>query len=232
MENLSAKPNLKPQIEESWYEKLKTEFEAEYFKSLKNFLIDEKKNFTIYPKGGDIFNAYNLTPFNKVKVVIIGQDPYHGPNQAHGLCFSVLKGVRVPPSLVNIYMELKEDVEFKIPNHGELTYWARQGVFMLNATLTVRKGMAGSHQNKGWEQFTDATIKAISEYKKDVVFLLWGRFAQQKANLIDDSKHFILKAAHPSPFAARNGFFGCKHFSQTNALLLSKNKTPINWQID
>lgn len=232
MENLSAKPNLKPQIEESWYEKLKTEFEAEYFKILKNFLIDEKKNFTIYPKGGDIFNAYNLTPFNKVKVVIIGQDPYHGPNQAHGLCFSVLKGVRVPPSLVNIYMELKEDVEFKIPNHGELTYWARQGVFMLNATLTVRKGMAGSHQNKGWEQFTDATIKAISEYKKDVVFLLWGRFAQQKANLIDDSKHFILKAAHPSPFAARNGFFGCKHFSQTNALLLSKNKTPINWQID
>lgn len=232
MENLSAKPNLKPQIEESWHEKLKTEFEAEYFKILKNFLIDEKKNFTIYPKGGDIFNAYNLTPFNKVKVVIIGQDPYHGPNQAHGLCFSVLKGVRVPPSLVNIYMELKEDVEFKIPNHGELTYWARQGVFMLNATLTVRKGMAGSHQNKGWEQFTDATIKAISEYKKDVVFLLWGRFAQQKANLIDDSKHFILKAAHPSPFAARNGFFGCKHFSQTNALLLSKNKTPINWQID
>lgn len=228
-ENLEVKT---PKIDQSWLTELKTEFESNYFKELKLFLLEEKKKQTIYPKGEDIFNAYNLTPFNLVKVVIIGQDPYHGENQAHGLCFSVKKGVKPPPSLKNIYKELKTDVNFTEPNHGELTQWAKQGVFLLNATLTVRKSQPGSHQKKGWETFTNETIKAISNKKKGVVFLLWGRFAQEKENLIDAKKHHILKAAHPSPFSAYNGFFGCKHFSKTNSLLQSQNLTPINWNLE
>ena len=228
-ENLEVKT---PKIDQSWLTELKTEFESNYFKKLKLFLLEEKKKQTIYPKGEDIFNAYNLTPFNLVKVVIIGQDPYHGENQAHGLCFSVKKGVKPPPSLKNIYKELKTDVGFNEPNHGELTQWAKQGVFLLNATLTVRKSQPGSHQKKGWETFTNETIKAISNKKKGVVFLLWGRFAQEKENLIDAKKHHILKAAHPSPFSAYNGFFGCKHFSKTNSLLQSQNLTPINWNLE
>ena len=228
-ENLEVKT---PKIDQSWLTELKTDFESNYFKELKLFLLEEKKKQTIYPKGEDIFNAYNLTPFNLVKVVIIGQDPYHGENQAHGLCFSVKKGVKPPPSLKNIYKELKTDVNFTEPNHGELTQWAKQGVFLLNATLTVRKSQPGSHQKKGWETFTNETIKAISNKKKGVVFLLWGRFAQEKENLIDAKKHHILKAAHPSPFSAYNGFFGCKHFSKTNSLLQSQNLTPINWNLE
>lgn len=228
-ENLEVKT---PKIDQSWLTELKTEFESDYFKELKFFLLEEKKKHTIYPKGEDIFNAYNLTPFNQVKVVIIGQDPYHGENQAHGLCFSVKKGVKPPPSLKNIYKELKTDVDFTEPNHGELTQWAKQGVFLLNATLTVRKSQPGSHQKKGWETFTNETIKAISNKKKGVVFLLWGRFAQEKEKLIDAKKHHILKAAHPSPFSAYNGFFGCKHFSKTNSLLQSQNLTPINWNLE
>jgi uracil-DNA glycosylase len=228
-ENLEVKT---PKIDQSWLTELKTEFESNYFKELKLFLLEEKKKQTIYPKGEDIFNAYNLTPFNLVKVVIIGQDPYHGENQAHGLCFSVKKGVKPPPSLKNIYKELKTDVGFNEPNHGELTQWAKQGVFLLNATLTVRKSQPGSHQKKGWETFTNETIKAISNKKKGVVFLLWGRFAQEKEKLIDAKKHHILKATHPSPFSAYNGFFGCKHFSKTNSLLQSQNLTPINWNLE
>ncbi len=228
-ENLEVKT---PKIDQSWLTELKTEFESNYFKELKLFLLEKKKKQTIYPKGEDIFNAYNLTPFNLVKVVIIGQDPYHGENQAHGLCFSVKKGVKPPPSLKNIYKELKTDVGFNEPNHGELTQWAKQGVFLLNATLTVRKSQPGSHQKKGWETFTNETIKAISNKKKGVVFLLWGRFAQEKEKLIDAKKHHILKATHPSPFSAYNGFFGCKHFSKTNSLLQSQNLTPINWNLE
>ena len=228
-ENLEVKT---PKIDQSWLTELKTEFESNYFKELKLFLLEEKKKQTIYPKGEDIFNAYNLTPFNLVKVVIIGQDPYHGENQAHGLCFSVKKGVKPPPSLKNIYKELKTDVGFNEPNHGELTQWAKQGVFLLNATLTVRKSQPGSHQKKGWETFTNESIKAISNKKKGVVFLLWGRFAQEKEKLIDAKKHHILKATHPSPFSAYNGFFGCKHFSKTNSLLQSQNLTPINWNLE
>mgnify|MGYP000049818694 FL=1 len=228
-ENLEVKT---PKIDQKWLTELKTEFESDYFNELKLFLLDEKKKHTIYPRGEDIFNAYNLTPLNQVKVVIIGQDPYHGENQAHGLCFSVKKGVKPPPSLKNIYKELKTDVGFTEPNHGELTRWANQGVFLLNATLTVRKSQPGSHQKKGWETFTNETIKAISNKKKGVVFLLWGRFAQEKEKLIDAKKHHILKAAHPSPFSAYNGFFGCKHFSKTNSLLQSQNLTPINWNLE
>lgn len=228
-ENLEVKT---PKIAQSWLTELKTEFESDYFKSLKLFLLEEKKKHTIFPKWEDIFNAYNLTPFNEIKVVIIGQDPYHGENQAHGLCFSVQKGIKPPPSLKNIYKELKSDVEFTEPNHGELTSWAKQGVFLLNATLTVRKSQPGSHQKKGWETFTNETIKAISNKKEGIVFLLWGRFAQEKEKLIDAEKHHILKAAHPSPFSAYNGFFGCKHFSKTNSLLQSQNLTPINWNLE
>lgn len=222
---------VKPRIHEEWLEWLKPEFESKYFQELKLFLQSEKATHRIYPKGKDIFRAFDLTPPEKVKVVIIGQDPYHGPGQAHGLCFSVQKGIKPPPSLVNIFKELTADLDLPIPNHGDLSSWAEQGVLLLNATLTVREREPGSHQNKGWERFTDAVIKSISEKKKNVVFLLWGRFAQNKAQLVDASQHFVLKAAHPSPFSARNGFFGCNHFSETNKLLAAKNKTPINWDI-
>ncbi|KQS32197.1 uracil-DNA glycosylase [Pedobacter sp. Leaf194] len=220
-------------LEPGWLAVLEDEFEKDYMKSLKSFLVAEKeKGFQVYPKGADIFNALNTTPFDKVKVVILGQDPYHGANQAHGLSFSVQKGITVPPSLKNIYKELETDIEgFVMPQHGNLTHWAEQGVLLLNATLTVRASEAGSHQNKGWEIFTDEIIKALSEKRKYIVFLLWGKYAQQKASLIDQQKHYVLTAAHPSPFSAHTGFLGSKHFSKTNQLLIQNNLTPINWKI-
>jgi uracil-DNA glycosylase len=221
-------------LEPGWLNVLSDELEKPYMKELKSFLLEEKqKGFTVYPKGGDIFNAFNHTPFDKVKVVILGQDPYHGQNQAHGLSFSVQKGVTVPPSLKNMYKELVDDIEgFKIPNHGNLTAWADQGVLLLNATLTVRAHEAGSHQNKGWEKFTNHIISVLSAEKSGLVFLLWGRYAQQKENLIDTQKHHVLKAAHPSPFSAYNGFFGSKPFSKANQILIKEGLKPINWQIE
>lgn len=218
-------------IENSWKQILINEFNAPYFSNLKEFLLTEKKLHTIYPQSHLIFNAFNSTPFDKVKIVILGQDPYHGEGQAHGLCFSVPEGIPQPPSLKNIFKELKSDVEINIPKHGNLTSWADQGVLLLNATLTVRANLAGSHQKKGWEIFTDSTIKLISEKKNNVVFLLWGNYARAKKSLIDESKHLILEAAHPSPLSAYNGFFGCKHFSKTNQFLKNKNIPEINWQI-
>ncbi|OFX16448.1 MAG: uracil-DNA glycosylase [Bacteroidetes bacterium GWA2_31_9] len=223
--------NVNPNIEESWKNILIDEFSKEYFITLKQFLLEEKQTQTIYPKGNEIFAAFNHTPFDKVKVVILGQDPYHGTGQAHGLSFSVPEGVKPPPSLANIYKELNSDINFQIPKHGNLTKWTEQGVLLLNATLTVRANQAGSHQNKGWEYFTDCVIKKISEQKQNVIFLLWGRYAQAKETLIDSSKHFILKAAHPSPFSAYNGFMGCKHFSKTNELLKKNNLKEIDWSL-
>jgi len=222
---------INPNIEESWKQRFHNEFNAPYFLSLKAFLIEEKKKFTLYPPGSKIFEAFNLTPFEDVKVVIIGQDPYHGHGQAHGLCFSVQKGIKPPPSLVNIFKELESDLGISPSASGDLSYWAKQGVLLLNATLTVRASQAGSHQNKGWETFTDAVIKKLSDTKDGLIFLLWGNFAQAKTSLIDASKHHLLKAPHPSPFSVHKGFFGCKHFSQTNDLLMKAGKTPIDWSL-
>ncbi len=222
---------IKPQIETSWQEILADDFNAPYFHELKQFLIAEKKSHTIYPPGGQIFTAFNLTPFNKVKIVILGQDPYHGAGQAHGLCFSVARGIKKPPSLVNIFKEIRDDLGLEIPENGNLESWAEQGVLLINATLTVRAGQAGSHQNKGWETFTDKVITKLSEQKENLIFLLWGNFAIAKKELIDQNKHHILASTHPSPFSANRGFLGCKHFSKTNELLLEMGKTPIDWQI-
>ena len=218
-------------IAESWKPVLQQEFDKPYFEALIDFLKQEKAaGKTIFPPGPQIFAAFDYTAFNDVRVVIIGQDPYHGQGQAHGLCFSVNKGIAVPPSLQNIYKEIKTDIEgFETPNHGDLSHWAKQGVLMLNATLTVEKDKAGSHQGKGWEAFTDAVIKVVSTQKENVVFILWGKFAQSKARLIDETKHLILIAAHPSPFSAYNGFFGCKHFSKTNHYLKQHQSQIINW---
>lgn len=224
--------SINPQIEASWLEVLAPEFQKEYFQNLKAFLVAEKRaGKTIYPPGKLIFNAFNSTPFDQVKVVILGQDPYHGPGQAHGLCFSVMHGVKPPPSLVNIYKELKSDIGFEIPSHGYLQSWTEQGVFLLNAMLTVEARQPASHQKKGWESFTDAVIRTLSEQREGIVFMLWGRFAQGKAELIDAGKHHILMAAHPSPFSARNGFFGCKHFSKANELLRAQGREPIDWSL-
>jgi uracil-DNA glycosylase len=221
-----------PVIEESWKQALSAEFEAPYFLGLKNFLLQEKKMHTIYPPGPLIFAAFDHTPFKKVKVVILGQDPYHGPSQAHGLCFSVPIGVEKPPSLINIFKEMENDLGISRPRHGNLEKWADQGVLLLNATLTVRARQAGSHQNKGWEQFTDAAIKALSEKRTGLVFLLWGNYAGAKEALIDTTRHFVLKAPHPSPLSASRGFLGCRHFSKTNELLISQGIEPINWQLN
>ncbi len=223
--------NMEVKIESSWNEILRNEFCSEYFFFLKQFLLEEKKQYIVYPLGKDIFSAYNNTPFDKVKVVIIGQDPYHGTGQAHGLCFSVPENVKPPPSLVNIFKELKSDLNIPTPSSGSLISWAKQGVLLLNATLTVRANQAGSHQNKGWEKFTDASIKALSQNKEGLVFLLWGNFAIAKKDLIDSNKHHILTAAHPSPFSVYRGFFGCKHFSKTNEILRSLGKEEINWNL-
>ena len=218
-----------PAIDKSWKIALQKQFEAAYFSDLKQFLVEEKKKNVVYPPSPLIFSAFNHTPVDKVKVVIIGQDPYHGAGQANGLCFSVSPGIKPPPSLVNIFKEINSDMGLPIPQSGNLEHWADQGVLLLNATLTVRANAAGSHQNKGWEIFTDAVIKYLSEHKKGLVFLLWGRFAQAKEALIDTGKHHILKAAHPSPFSAYSGFFGCKHFSKTNELLRKEGLKEINW---
>jgi uracil-DNA glycosylase len=220
-------------LEKSWLEALEGEFEKDYMVKLKAFLLEEKqRGATVYPKGSDIFNALNHTPFDQVKVVILGQDPYHGQGQAHGLSFSVQKGVGVPPSLKNIYKELVDDFPgYVMPNHGELTKWADQGVLLLNATLTVRAHEANSHQGKGWEIFTDRIITELSAKREGIVFLLWGKYAQNKSALIDGSKHIILLAPHPSPFSAHTGFLGCKHFSKANEILAKEGKTPIDWQI-
>ena len=223
--------NINPEIEQSWKVVLLKEFNKDYFIKLKQFLLDEKKHHSIYPKGKDIFNAFNYTSFDRVKVVILGQDPYHGMGQAHGLSFSVPDGVKQPPSLKNIFKEIASDLNLPLPETGNLSPWATQGVLLLNATLSVRVKQAGSHQNMGWEQFTNRVIQEISQKKEGVIFLLWGRFAQDKAELIDKNKHHILTAPHPSPFSAYTGFFGCKHFSKTNALLAKQGLTEINWKI-
>jgi uracil-DNA glycosylase len=220
-------------LEPGWLSVLEDEFEKQYMKNLKLFLLQEKEaGNTIFPKGADIFNAFNHTPFDQVKVVILGQDPYHGDGQAHGLSFSVKRGVKVPPSLKNMYKELETDIPgFVSPEHGELTQWADQGVLLLNATLTVRAHEPGSHQGKGWEAFTDQAISQLSSQKNGLVFLLWGRYAQNKSILIDGKKHTVLKSAHPSPFSAYNGFFGSRPFSKTNAVLTGRGEAPVNWQI-
>ena len=220
------------QIEESWKEVLKEEFEKIYFQHIVTFLKAEKSSGkTIYPPGQLIFNAFEKTPFPKVKVVLLGQDPYHNKGQAHGLSFSVPNGVAKPPSLINIFKELKNDLGIEIPENGNLEKWASQGVLLLNASLTVRQNEPGSHSAVGWLQFTDRVIKKISDEKEGIIFLLWGKFAQEKQSLIDETKHFVLKAAHPSPFSAEKGFFGCRHFSKTNELLMKQNKKPIDWKL-
>lgn len=216
-------------IEPSWKAKLAEEFDKEYFKQLTSFVKEEVKAHTIYPPGKLIFNAFDHCPYDEVKVVIIGQDPYHGPGQANGLCFSVNDGVRFPPSLQNIFKEIQSDLGVPIPQSGNLERWADQGVLLLNATLTVRARQAGSHQKKGWEEFTDAVIKKLSDDKAGLVFILWGAYAQKKGAIIDASKHFVLKSAHPSPFSAHSGFFGSKPFSQTNAYLKRLGKEEIEW---
>ncbi|GAB4137508.1 MAG: uracil-DNA glycosylase [Bacteroidia bacterium] len=225
---MSTNTAASPQIEESWKEILYPEFNKPYFQQLKQFLVEEKKNNVVYPPGPLIFNAFNNTPFDQVKVVILGQDPYHGPGQANGLCFSVSEGIKQPPSLVNIFKEMQKDLNVPYPKTGNLSGWARQGVLLLNTTLTVRAGSPASHQGQGWEEFTDSVIRSLSEKREGIVFILWGRHAQNKKSLIDTSKHYILEAAHPSPYSANN-FFGCRHFSKANYLLLQQGKDPINW---
>ncbi|MEO8146367.1 MAG: uracil-DNA glycosylase [Bacteroidia bacterium] len=221
------------QLHESWKQALHEEFEKDYFKQLREFLKKEKQTRqVIYPPGKRIFAAFDELPFDNVEVVIIGQDPYHGAGQANGLCFSVSNGIRQPPSLQNIFKEINDDLGILIPQSGNLEPWCRQGVLLLNAILTVRENSAGSHQNKGWEQFTDAVIRTLSEKKTGIIFLLWGKFAQSKEVLIDTFKHYILKAAHPSPFSAHNGFFGCKHFSKVNEILAQQGKKPIDWRVE
>lgn len=221
-----------PLIHESWKTVLSDQFEASYFAQLKSFLLEEKKQNTVYPPGGKIFSAFDLTPFDKVKVVILGQDPYHGPKQANGLCFSVANGVDKPPSLQNIFKELNSDLGIPVPRNGDLSKWAEQGVLLLNAILTVRARQAGSHQNRGWEQFTNAAISRLSKQREHLVFLLWGNYAIAKEALIDTSRHLTLKSPHPSPLSANRGFFGNKHFSKTNAYLKSQGIKEIDWQIE
>jgi len=222
---------INPVIEESWKAVLEKEFEKEYFLNLKAFLLEEKRKFRIFPPGQLIFNAFNHTPFNKVKVVLLGQDPYHGLGQAHGLCFSVPQGVQKPPSLINILKEIQSDLGIEPPLHGNLTKWADQGVMLLNATLTVRENQAGSHQNHGWEIFTDAAITQLSLHRNGLIFVLWGNYAIAKRLLIDSSRHFILTAVHPSPLSAHRGFFGCSHFSQINNLLREQGVNEIDWRL-
>lgn len=223
---------IEPKIHDSWKSQLTGEFNQPYFTTLKEFLVSEKQQYAVYPPGNRIFAAFDITTWDNVKVVILGQDPYHGKGQAHGLCFSVPAGIQPPPSLVNIFKELKSDLGIPIPSHGNLESWARQGVLLLNATLTVRANQAGSHQNKGWEQFTDAVIRRLSDHKEGLVFILWGRFAQAKEELIDRRKHHILKAPHPSPFSANSGFFGCRHFSRTNTILEGHGREPVDWDLN
>lgn len=224
-------PSNTPSIEDSWLLALQTEFDSSYFSSLKESLKSEKDKFTIYPPGNRIFSAFDLTPLTAVKVVILGQDPYHGVGQAHGLSFSVPEGIKPPPSLQNIFKELNNDLKIPIPSTGNLEEWAKRGVLLMNATLTVRAGSPASHQGMGWETFTDKVIQMISDLRAGVVFLLWGKFAQAKIQLIDQSKHFVLTAPHPSPFSVHRGFFGCKHFSKTNEILQDNGLGAIDWSL-
>lgn len=222
--------SVNPKIEPSWLKVLMPQFEAPYFAQLKEFLIAERQQYVCYPKGSDIFAAFDRTPFDKVKVVILGQDPYHEPGQANGLCFSVPQGVQVPPSLMNIIKEINHDLGLRLPlTNGDLTRWAEQGVLLLNSTLTVRAHQAGSHQHHGWEEFTDAAIQALNQYRQGIVFLLWGNFAISKAQFIDRTKHHVLTAPHPSPLSAHRGFFNCRHFSKCNNILISEGQVPIHW---
>jgi uracil-DNA glycosylase len=219
-------------LHESWKTPLLPEFNSDYMAVLRSFLVAEKAaGKVIYPKGSEWFRALDLTPLDKVRVVILGQDPYHGPGQAHGLCFSVKPGVRPPPSLLNIYKELESDLGIRRPSHGFLEHWARQGVLLLNSVLTVEMAKAASHSQKGWERFTDAVIRLVNARNEPVVFMLWGSYAQKKAAFVDASRHLVLKAAHPSPLSAHNGFLGCKHFSQCNAFLECHGQTPIDWRL-
>lgn len=218
-------------IPDSWLPALVAETDQPYYQQLYRFVSEERKKYRVYPPGPDVFNALRYTPFEQVRVVIIGQDPYHDENQAHGLAFSVRPGVPTPPSLQNIYKELRNDVQFRVPNHGCLIPWAEQGVLLLNTVLTVRAHQANSHQGNGWENFTDAVLRAVNGVNRRVVFLLWGSYAQRKAEGIDTSRHTVLKAPHPSPLSASRGFFGCAHFSQTNTALQSAGLSPINWQL-
>ena len=219
-------------INNDWLDSIGCEFRRSYYSDLYKFIKEEYNHYTIYPKADDIFNAFHFTPLSKVKVVILGQDPYHNEGQAHGLCFSVQPEVQLPPSLVNIYQELKEDIGCYIPNHGYLEKWAKQGVLLLNTVLTVRAHQANSHQGKGWEQFTDAVIQAINEQERPIVFLLWGRPAQSKRSMLTNPNHLILEAPHPSPLSAYRGFFGCRHFSKANEFLINSKIEPIDWQIE
>jgi len=216
-------------IEQSWRERLKDEFGKDYFQALVSFVKQAYTTSTVYPKGKEIFNAFNKTPFDQVKVVILGQDPYHEPNQAHGLCFSVNDGIPIPPSLQNIYKEIESDLGITSPASGNLERWANQGILLLNATLTVQAHRAGFHQNKGWEQFTDAVIHRLAEEKEQLVFILWGSYAQKKGSFIDSSKHLVIKSPHPSPLSAYRGFFGSRPFSKTNQYLSEHNIAPISW---
>jgi uracil-DNA glycosylase len=225
------KEQINPQIDQEWKIVLSEEFQKPYFETLKQFLVDEKEKYAIYPPGKNIFEAFNRTPFSKVKVVILGQDPYHGQGQAHGLCFSVPSNVEFPPSLQNILKELAGDLGSEYPKSGDLSKWADQGVLLLNATLTVRANQAGSHQGHGWEQFTDAAIRILSERHTGLVFMLWGKYAQNKKFLIDIEKHLVLEAPHPSPLSVYRGFFGCRHFSQANKWLEENGKPPVNWKL-
>ncbi len=220
------------QLQPSWLSRLQDQFEQPYMQQLRSFLLTRKQHrAVIYPPGPQIFNALNSIPFEQVRVVILGQDPYHGPGQAHGLCFSVLPGVRIPPSLANIYREIESDLGIKAPAHGNLQSWADQGVLLLNSVLTVERGQAGSHQGKGWETFTDAVIRELTEGREGLVFMLWGSYAQKKGAVIDARKHLVLKAPHPSPLSAHRGFLGCKHFSRANDYLQQQQQSPLNWTL-
>lgn len=220
------------QLETSWLERLNSEFDKDYMRALRHFLREQKnRRKVIYPKGSEFFNAFNSTPFEKVKVVILGQDPYHGPGQAHGLCFSVNHDIQIPPSLVNIYKEIETDLGIKPANNGYLQHWAEQGVLLLNSVLTVERGRAASHQGKGWEEFTDQAIAQLNEHRQGLVFMLWGSYAQRKGQFIDQQQHLVLKAPHPSPLSAHRGFFGCRHFSRANEYLQSHGLDPIDWQV-
>lgn len=220
-----------PQIHASWLEALGDEFEKEYIAELREFLREEQRQYRVYPPNSLIFNAFNTTPFDEVKVVILGQDPYHGPGQAHGLSFSVQRGVRIPPSLRNIYKELNQSLGVPIPRHGDLTSWAEQGVLLLNTLLTVREANPKSHANRGWEQFTDRVIDELNERREGLVFVLWGTPARKKAARVDSNRHRILTSVHPSPLSAKRGFFGTNHFGQINDFLVSRGDTPINWEL-
>lgn len=229
----SAKPQMpKVQIEESWKQRLLPQFQQPYMQQLRAFLQQRKQQGeVIFPKGNEYFNAFNFTPFDHVKVVILGQDPYHGPNQAHGLCFSVQPGVALPPSLINIFKELNRDLNIAMPRHGCLTHWAEQGVLLLNAVLTVEQGRANAHQGKGWEQFTDAVIRELNDHREGIVFMLWGSYAQKKGQFIDRKKHCVLTAPHPSPLSAHRGFLGCSHFSKANDYLQKHQQQPVDWSL-